>query len=388
MMRLFLYRSGAFLFAVVVLLGTLVDLRARTHDPERMLRLGRDAHRRTDWDAADRRADQLIILNHREHSRLLRGETLFHQKKHASAVDILNRIRDEGDLRVQGVLIQARCMMELGSPREADNAFRYVLSVRPDDVDALRGIAAVTYDQGMWLHTEQYLRRLVDLLPDDGRPAWTLGMIYRDMSQNKDAEQYLRLALTRPLPGEAPYRVRADLAAVLTARKQFDQAFEVTEPIPAADRSATIWQLRVDSLRSMNRLTEADEEARRAFQLFPDHAELLAELGLVQLDRGFPDEAIRLLEQSLQRDPHLVRARQGLSRAYQSVGRTSDASLQQDKIAETERSFKELTELTTQAMDKPWDASVRRQLSQVCRQLGKIELARSWAMAAAACEQR
>lgn len=372
----------------MVLLAEVVEVRFRASDPVRLLNVGREALQRTDWGYAQRLADRLVIQGDRDHGRLLNGEILYRQKKFVSAVEALNRLRDQGSLRVQAALIQGLCFLELENPRGAETAFLFVLEQRPDDVDALRGLASIAYDQGMWLHAERHLLRLTELLPHDGRPHWTLGIINRDMSTWSVAEYHLREALARDLPGAAPLSARSDLAHVLAEQKKYADALAETESIDPAERTAAIWQIRADCLRSLNRLTEAEREARRGVERFPEHAELLAEWGLIQLDQMRTSEALRALEQSLRIDPHMVRARQGLVRAYQSLGRTEDAVAQQQKITETEGYFKQLTDLTDQAMKKPWDASVRIQLSQVCRKLNKMELARVWAMAAAACEQQ
>lgn len=387
MFSLLRYRCGLFLAGVVVLGTVLADVATRS-TAERLLHLGRDALRRSEWDQVQRCADRLALSEDRDGARLLRGEMLYAQKKLASAIDVLNRVRSDGAVRVQAALIQGLAYLELGDSRNADAAFRYVLDHQPDNVDALRGLASIAYYQGMWLHAGDYLRRLTTLVPEDGRPHWTLGMIYRDLSIWNEAEQHLRNALERHLPPAALVAAQADLAQVLASLKKYDEALAVTDKIPAAERSPTVWQIRADCWRSLNRLLVAEREAGQAATRFPDHAELVAEYGLILLDQEQTTEAIRVLQQSLQRDPHMIRARQGLVRAYQRLGQSDEAAQQQRLIQDTEGYLKQLSDLTDTAMKKPWDASVRMQLAKVCQKLNKTELARSWALAAAACEQR
>src|SRR5262249_58411363 len=115
----------------------------RAARPEARLQRGRDAVRRGDWDAAEALADCLEAAGEADRANLLRGEVLAARKRWADALQVLNKILDEGDLRLQAAVTTGRCLTELGDRREAHRVYSWVLSQDGDNADAHRGMAAI-----------------------------------------------------------------------------------------------------------------------------------------------------------------------------------------------------------------------------------------------------
>jgi tetratricopeptide (TPR) repeat protein len=355
-------------------------------EPDRLFRAGRQAIQAGNWDKADEYADRLIAGGHRDHSRLLRGESLHKQNRPESAFNVLNRIRDQGELRLQAARVSGKCLLEMNNPREAERVYRFVLERQPDDADAVRGLAAIAYDQGNWLEAEVQLRRLAELAPRDGRPLWTLGIMYRDMHRFADAEAQLRAALERDLPGDLPQLVRAELATALAGQKQYADALTELDRARMDVINPSLARMKVDCLRSLGRYPDALAFADSFLAQRPNDAGLLAEKGTALVDDRRYAEAVPFLVRAAEGDPYDPRTRDALRRAYQALGRSAEAAEQQKKMLEAEGMFKQLHELTLEAMAKPWDARVRRKLSEVCLKLNKKELAMMWAAAARAGE--
>src|SRR5262245_19602768 len=72
---------------------------------DRLLALGRQSIAAQDWEMADEYADRLIASEHRDHGRLLRGESLYSQHRPESAFETLNKVRDD-KLRVDAARTQ------------------------------------------------------------------------------------------------------------------------------------------------------------------------------------------------------------------------------------------------------------------------------------------
>ena len=77
----------------------------------------------------------------------------------------------------------------------------------------------------------------------------------------------------------------------------------------------------------------------------------------------------------------------GLGLAYAGAGRKEDAARALARDAELRKDLDRITELSKEAMQKPWDPGVRRQLADVCDRMKKPELAAMWRKAAAACSR-
>jgi tetratricopeptide (TPR) repeat protein len=350
-------------------------------EADRMLSLGREALEREDWDTAEEYADRLIAREQRDHGRMLRGESLYRQHRPESAFEALNKVRSDA-LRPDAARIQGLCLLEMGNEREADRLFRFVVQHRPNDADAYRGLAAIAYNQGNWLNAEDYLHRVAELAPRDGRPLWTFGLIQQDLALHDSAEKYFREALARDLPGDLPGQVRADLAISLAELKRYAEALQELEQANLPIWSPQQARTQVDCLRSLGRTGEAMVQVDLFLREMPDDPSLIAEKGLILLDSRRASDAVPVLELALSTNPHDRRARDGLRKAYLALGRFEEASKQPRQLAESEALYASLTALTMEAMNKPWDASIRYKLADTCDKLRKPELAEMWRKAA------
>ncbi|HMF12680.1 MAG TPA: tetratricopeptide repeat protein, partial [Gemmataceae bacterium] len=133
-----------------------------TSRPEYRLRRGQDALRRGDRDEAERYAQLLLADGQADRAHLLRGEALFRQKQYDRAIAELNRIRSEGELRVDAALLLGQCLLLQNRYEEAERALQFVVRSRADSADAHRCLAWIYHDQGAEMraveHAEQWGR--------------------------------------------------------------------------------------------------------------------------------------------------------------------------------------------------------------------------------------
>src|SRR5207245_527041 len=156
---------------------------------------------------------------------------------------------------------------------EAEPFLRYVVSVRPETIDARRGLATIYYDRGAMSKALAHLEKWVELDGGDGQARRFMGVIYKDMGANAPAAEHYRAALGPPSPR---------------------------------------------GLRGRARLrTDAEEFAAAA----------------------------SLLEQALRQDAHDCPCRYQLAQAYEHLGRRSAAAEQLRRLDQSQRLFKELSEL-------------------------------------------
>jgi tetratricopeptide (TPR) repeat protein len=376
------------LLALVALVaaGSAWGWRYHVTRPAYRVRRAREAMRAHDWERSAALANELEQAGQPDLAYLLRGESLFRQGYHADALEQLNRIQDQGTIRLEAAALSGRCLLQLGQARQAHGAFQFVIDQQPDHVDAHRGLAAIAYDQGNLEQAVHHLRTVAELDPSDGKPYRLIGLIHKDLRHFPDAEQAYDNALRRELPAadrEAAYR---ELAECLLERNEYARALAALDRREeAADEGPPALALRAECLGGLGRVQQARTLLDGALRNHPEDPRLLALRGQVHLAEREPAQAARRLEQALRADPQNHRWRHKLAQAYVRLGRREDAAEQNRRVKEIEARLSLRTRLSREAMAQPWDAEVRTRLAEVCRQLGKYQDAAMWDRAAEAC---
>jgi Flp pilus assembly protein TadD len=142
-------------------------------------------------------------------------------------------------------------------------------------------------------------REAVDLLeavlrddPHNPQAHLRLGYVWLELNDCGRATPHLRAAVEARMPSAEPY---LGLAGCLAAARRFDAATDLL---------------------------------RGAEQAEPGNPVVRANLGLMALESGRADEAVRRLTEAIEGDPDLHQARFGLARALARIGRRSEAAHQ------------------------------------------------------------
>lgn len=348
--------------------------------PDVRLRKGQDALRRGDADTAYAMVSTLRRSDHPDHAYLLHGEILYRQRHFADAVEQFNHIKDTGLLRREAIALSGQCLLQIGDLLEAERAFAFVLSEDPDHLGANHGLADLYYFQGALLRARDYLDRVMQLDPADGRAFWLKGHILKDLDRKTDAAPLLKDALARKLPDNLRDAAREDLGEILVEQGEFAAALEVVKGGDGAGMQA----LRADALRGLGRAAEAQTLLDDALRRHPSTPPLLYRRAQLYLDAGDPGPAAVLLEKAVQNADDR-RTRHLLGQAYERLNRPDDAARERRRVEEIKNGEQELTALNREANDRPWDPAVRRRMAEVCRRIGRKDLAEMWDRAAAAC---
>jgi tetratricopeptide (TPR) repeat protein len=388
MRRLWLVLARCFVLAMLLgLLGLGGVFWYQSTRPEHLLRRGQQFLAQHDMDQAERMAARLDAGGHKDHAHLLRCELFFHLHDYAKAVDEFNQIQDQGDLLVEASALCGQWfLLELHRPVEAERFLRFVVSRRPDHVDAHRGLATLYYDQRAWVPAVLHLLRWADLDPRDGRAHRFMGLIYKDLDQLSPAIASYEEALRRKLADAVVEEVKEELAECLVAQSQYERALKLLEGCAEQpDSAAKLMALRAECLWGLGRDSEAQTLLDRALVAHPRAPDLLRLRAKLHLHANEPQAAIRLLQRAVEIDQHDYAGRYQLAQAYQAIGRTADAVEQRRLADDTKASLAQMTDLIKQASEKPWDASVRKGLGELCQKLDKPDLAAMWFKAAASC---
>lgn len=371
--------------ALLILLILAGAWRYRVTRPDYRYARGRAAVEAGEWAAAERYAARLERAGRADHAHLLRAESLFGRRDWEGALAECNRIRDEAALRLKAATLSGRCLLELGAMAEAERVFLFVINQQPDDVDAHRGLAAITYESGQWNRSIAHLEQVAKLDPADARPHRLLAEILRDSSNLEGAVAEYREAirLGSGMSAEAGEETRFELVEALLQLTRYAEALAVLEEAGPPDREPLYMQaLRAEALRGLGRRAEALAIVEAAMSGRPDGA-FFRLRGQLYLDDGNAVAAVPLLEEAARRSPNHYQSHFLLAQAYAAVGRKPDADRLNARAEAIRKDYELAAQLQHEAMARPRDALVRIRLAELCERTGDTKSAAIWRRAAA-----
>jgi Flp pilus assembly protein TadD len=294
---------------------------------------------------------------------------------------VLNRVRPESALRLRAAVASGKCLLKLKQFREAYRVFLVVAEEDPNNTDAHRGLGAAAYDMGQLSVAGTHLQKVAELDPADPRPHRLIGLIHKDLSQWEQAEAAYHEARKRNLP-DGSGEVQTELATVLIRQGKYADAQAVLrEKVP---RDNPDWfAADAEALRGLGK---RDTAAKLVDQLMPHYPtpRLLKLRGQLLLDDARNADAVGPLEEAVKQSPADFEARYLLGQAFAALGRKDDAARELARVEALKKDYALLTDLSREAMEKPWDAGVRSSLAEICDRVGKPDLAAMWRRSASA----
>lgn len=188
------------------------------------------------------------------------------------------------------LLAAATTALRQGQTDEAGRLYGRVLSIDPDNPEALRGLGAIEFQAGHYDAAEQRTRRLLELRPGDPAVHYALGMVLQRRERTDEALAAYRSALAID-----PLHARALLAAG-------------------------------ELYRIQGRVDDAVKAARKAVAIDPANADACNLLGAALQDSGKSEESIMWLERATAKQPDNPRAHYNLGVALQALDRKNEAA--------------------------------------------------------------
>lgn len=330
-------------------------------------------------DAAKIAAKLETIPEFESHGRLIWGGILLRQRQLQTALDEFGAIQPEGTLRLQALLWTGECLYHLGQLADAAQCFTLLSQDDPENAAAHRWMAAVWFDLGAMDHALASLARLTQLAPEDCAAHRLSGHILYDFEKFKEAQDHYRRALQWCDDDANRADAGAHLARCLIRLKSFTEALTLCRTLPhtpdvMAAESECLWATGdiAAAKQMLNSLEIPPGEHREA-------ALLQARIAVQERD---PATAARVLEPLIQRDPFDVEALHALAGALQQLQRSAEATEMLERSEVARKLRLRMVELNQQAIERPGDVEVRRELATVCLKLGKPQLAAVWQRAA------
>lgn len=237
-------------------------------------------------------------------------------------VETAFRVNDDA-VMARAYLALAETLQRTGNPAKAKGVFQQVLAIEPDNEAARAGLEAA----GGTTRRVQEVAAAEDYVD--------LGSMILDEDEGEKTTRFT-VAYEEPTGDEA-----ADFKKMLSQFKA-----KVAENFDASDVKAH--HDLGTAYKEMGLLDEAIEEFQQALRASADHLPTYELLGQVFMEKGEPEAAVNTLSRALNAEweieDDLIGIYYYLGRAYEEVGKSSDAVEFYDKVFALDINFADVTE--------------------------------------------
>jgi tetratricopeptide (TPR) repeat protein len=294
-----------------------------------------------DYRAALRDAqNHLNRWPHDRQASLLAARCLSRLGQHALAE---SHYRNSGPLKLADLHDRAFGLARSGDAPGAARIYEQLLDESPNDVLALKRLAAVLMEQKAWKKAGLIATRLIGV-PGGEIAGYTLAGIVAHVSQNAVEaaaafEQVIKLDPKLEQMALPRARFWSDFAFDLIGLGRTEEARSFLIQALAEDQDPGFMELLGLACEREGALDEAERWWRKALELDPDNADTLIELGRLALGRRQWDEAVRHLERASELSPQALQPVYGLSRAYRFKGDRAKAEQYEERAIELRRAL-------------------------------------------------
>jgi protein O-GlcNAc transferase len=226
-------------------------------------------------------------------------------------------------LTVAQALALAVQQHQAGQLRQAEQIYRAILKVEPQQIDALHLLGLLAYQQGRHELAHIYIRQALRLQPDFAEAHNNLGIVLQAQLKLAEAQASYQQALRlRPDNAEA----HNNLGNLLQEQGQLVEAQACyQEALRHKPDYAEAFNNLANVLHKQGQLEEAVVNLRQALRLKPDYAEAHNNLGTVLRAQGQLAEAVASHQQALRCKPEFAEAYNNLGVLLHEQGRFAEA---------------------------------------------------------------
>jgi predicted Zn-dependent protease len=382
----------------LTLLGATLVYQQRTTRAAYLLQQGRRALDQGDWELAKLQAADLEARGHVETARLLRAEGWLRASRGSDAASApialqralaeVGRMRDDGPLGTEGVIIGAQCLTQLGENRLAAQALETLVRRHPATLEAHRRLAALYMDLNSPYQAIEHFRAWGALEPQAGIPYRWVGFFLKDDHKVAEAVEAYREALRRGLDPAMRDAVVQELAQTqLDGLKDPHAALQTLAEVPPRfPDQPDVLLLQAQCHWALGESAEAGRLANRVLLRAPDLTAARLLWAQVLLNEDRPREARAVLEEAVRRDAHDLAAARYLVQVYHRLGEVDREAAEQKHLSQEQAQTERISQLHTQAARDPWNAGLRCEIAALCLQRNRLAEARTWVQAVLTCD--
>ena len=220
--------------------------------------------------------------------------------------------------------VAARKLHEVGRLRDAEAAYREILSADPENTECLHMLGVAVAQFGRLGEAIELLREAIERNPDNSEFHSNLGEVLRLSHKKEEAAAAFRKALE---VDEDNFEANLSLSSLVAELGQLTDALGLARKAAELRPSNATAQVSYgDFLRLTDDLVGAMAAADRALEIVPDYEKALNLRGLVLREQGRFEEAIPLFEAGLRANRLSAANRLNLAASLTAVGRYEEAT--------------------------------------------------------------
>ena len=317
-----------------------------------------------------------------KHGQLLEAGLLLHNGKISQALLQLNAMDPQGELVGPARLWTAESLYRSGLLIDAIKCVQPLTQDGEYATDAHRWLAAIHFDLGANDTCLQHLQEVIKRRPGDFRPHLLAARMYRDFSQHEVAQIHYEAA-KKIVPISERDQVLIELGECRMMLRDYQHALAAFRE---ASQTPSVLAMQGQCQKQLGNLAEARRSLDAALKQDPVNPEVLSLQADMFVNDGEYEKALRILRILVQRSPFEHNLRYRLALTCKQAGRSEEAAHEFEMVEDLRKKYDRLSELNNAAIASPNDAAVRRELAEMCRQLGRLKLATVWTNAAVAIE--
>jgi predicted O-linked N-acetylglucosamine transferase (SPINDLY family) len=228
---------------------------------------------------------------------------------------------------------------QAGRLQAAEQIYRQILNVEPNQADALHLLGVASAQLGKHQDGAEWIRQALTLAPNWAEAQYNLGKALRDQGKLDDAiASYRRVLELKPDYSEAHNNLGMafkDQGKLDEAVACYRRALELKPDYAEAHSNLGV------ALQKQHKLAEAIVSYRRVLELNPRHTDAHNNLGIVFAEQWKLDEAVACYRRALELKPDYAQAHSNLGIALQEQGKLDEAVVCYRRALELKPGFAE-----------------------------------------------
>jgi predicted TPR repeat methyltransferase len=208
----------------------------------------------------------------------------------------------EQELSLPQAIALAVQLQQTGQLVQAEELYRRILQVAPEQPDVLHFLGILRYQQGQGEEAIKLIRRAVEQVPEHADAHNNLGNVLKQLGRNEEARTaYQRVIELQPAHADA----HNNIGILLRKQNRLEEAVAAyRKAVSSNPQHADAYYNLGNALGQLDRHDEAVDAYGRTVELNPNHLEAYKQLGTTLYRVGRSQEAIAVYKEWLRLSPN------------------------------------------------------------------------------------